>query len=219
MDCKPCQPCHDTHRHIPPFWGFTEFTASIPKMYFDVESQEQRIHRICELINRLICYCGYLGDKGNEFAEELENLANEFEKFKESGFEDYYLAQIEQWVNEHMADIISQYVKQVFFGLTLDGYFVAYIPEGSAWEDIIFDTGQVYELDTYGRLMLYYETDSSSEVWQEQTLSDNIQTIVSRLDREITVINGEITDINEDVSNLGKRVTANETTKKESEVI
>lgn len=159
MDCKPCQPCHDTHRHIPSFWGFTEFTASIPKLYFDVESQEQRIHRICELINRLICYCGYLGDKGNEFAEELEKLANEFEKFKESGFEDYYLDQIEKWVNGNLETLYRLLVKQVYFGLTHDGHFVAYIPE--SWEDIEFDTGYDYSLDTYGRLILRWAVDGS----------------------------------------------------------
>lgn len=159
-----CKPCHEPKRSIPSFWGFTEFTASIPKMYWDVKSQEQRIHRICETINRLICYAGYLGDKGNEFAEELETLANEFEKFKESGFEDYYLAQIEQWVNDHVEELCRLLVKQVYFGLTLDGHFVAYIPE--SWDDIVFDTGFNYQDDTYGRLILRWDVDNALPVQQ-----------------------------------------------------
>ena len=161
MDCRPC---HEKERHIPTFWGFTEFTATIPKMYWDVKSQEQRIHRICELINRLICYTGYLGDKGNEFAEELERLANEFEKFKESGFEDYYLEQIEQWVNDNIETLYHLLVKQVYFGLTDDGHFVAYIPE--SWDDIMFDTGFNFEDDTYGRLILRWDVDDSHPVTQ-----------------------------------------------------
>lgn len=155
-----CGKCRDEARIIPSFWGFTEFTSSIPKMYFDVKSQEQRIHRICELLNKLICYAGYLGDKGNEFANELETLANEFEKFKESGFEDYYLDQIEKWVNDNLETLYHLLVKQVFFGLTLDGHFVAYIPE--SWSDIVFDTGMNYGVDTYGRLILRWDVDESA---------------------------------------------------------
>ena len=48
--------------------------------------------------------------------------------------------------------------KNLLFGLTLEGYFVAYCPE--SWSDIIFDTGMVYGLDTYGRLILRYDVDS-----------------------------------------------------------
>ena len=159
-----CRPCHEKGRYVPSFWGFTEFTSSIPKMYFDVKSQEQRIHRICELLNKLICYAGYLGDKGNEFAEELENLANEFEKFKESGFEDYYLDQIEKWVNDNLETLYHMLVKQVYFGLTDDGYFIAYIPE--SWDDILFDTGFDYALDTYGHLILRWDVGDEHPVTQ-----------------------------------------------------
>ena len=161
--CPPIPP----YRYVPPFAGFTEFTASIPKLYFNVKSQEQRIHAMCELINKLICYADMLGDKVSDDHDAIEELIEEFNKFKDSGFLDYYEKQLEAWINAHMADIISMYVKQVFFGLTLDGHFVAYIPADSAWEDVIFDTGAVYELDTYGRLILYYETDSTSDIWQD----------------------------------------------------
>lgn len=166
-----CKPCHDKARYIPSFWGFTEFTSSIPKMYWDVKSQEQRIHRICELLNRLICYAGYLGDKGNEFAKELETLKSEFEEFKDHGFEDYYLEQIEKWVNDNLETLYKLLVKQVYFGLTLDGHFVAYIPE--SWDDIIFDTGFDYESDLYGRLILRWDVDSILTVNQTPEANSN----------------------------------------------
>lgn len=154
-------------RWFPYFAGFTEFTPTIPKLYWNVESQEQRILALCRQLHKLICYIDYVGDKVVLNHEDIEGLKAEFEKFKESGFEDYYEDQLNAWIDEHMADIISRYVKQVFFGLTLDGYFVAYIPEHSAWEDIIFDTGANYNDDKYGRLILNYVTDASSQVWQD----------------------------------------------------
>lgn len=186
--CPPIPP----YRYVPPFAGFTEFTASIPKLYFNVKSQEQRIHAMCELINKLICYADMLGDKVSDDHDAIEELIEEFNKFKDSGFLDYYEKQLEAWINAHMADIISMYVKQVFFGLTLDGHFVAYIPEGSAWEDVIFDTGAVYDLDTYGRLILYYETDSTSDVWQDRNVVNDLSGMLNDFNRRITANENEL---------------------------
>ena len=186
--CPPIPP----YRYVPPFAGFTEFTASIPKLYFNVKSQEQRIHAMCELINKLICYADMLGDKVSDDHDAIEELIEEFNKFKDSGFLDYYEKQLEKWINAHMADIISMYVKQVFFGLTLDGHFVAYIPEGSAWEDVIFDTGAVYDLDTYGRLILYYVTDSTSDVWQDRNVVNDLSSRLTQLDQRVTANENEL---------------------------
>lgn len=65
---------------------------------------------------------------------------------------------INQWVNQNLEYIFGTVVKQVFFGITVDGYFAAYIPQ--SWNDIIFDTGFNYNLDTYGRLILRWNVDS-----------------------------------------------------------
>lgn len=158
--------CTNLHRPIPPFWNFTQFVPTIPKLYWNVRSQEQRILNMFELLNKLICYTDYIAEEFSDDIEELDELKAEFEQFKESGFLDYYEQQLNEWIIEHMPDIISTYVRQVFFGLTLDGRFVAYIPVGSAWEDVIFDTGADYALDTYGRLILRYDVDQSYNVDQ-----------------------------------------------------
>ena len=71
----------------------------------------------------------------------------------------------EPWFNEHIDDYLTDALKQqVFFGLTLDGYFVAYIPD--SWDEIIFDTGAVYGREDYGRLILKYQVDSVHDVQQ-----------------------------------------------------
>ena len=65
---------------------------------------------------------------------------------------------IEKWMRENAIDIIGQLVKMVFFGITNDGYFVAYIPE--SWEDIIFGTTGLDDFPAgvdYGHLTLSYE--------------------------------------------------------------
>lgn len=161
--------CHD-HKHghgrmFPSYAGFTNFTPTIPQLYWNVYSAEQRYHAICKELHKLICYVDAVGDVTNENVEQIAALIDEFEKFKESGFFDYYAAQIEAWINEHMEDIISASIKMVFFGLTLDGYFVAYIPD--SWSDITFDTPADYSNDNYGRLILSYYVNNEGETVEQ----------------------------------------------------
>ena len=141
----------------PRFMDFTPGTWVIPKMYWDAFSIEQRWHAMCKMVSKLICYADDLGIRTDELTEIYTQLANDFEAFKEHGFDDYYRETIEQWVKDNIESLYALLVKQVWFGLTLDGHFVAYIPE--SWNDIIFDTGADYSLDTYGRLILRLDVD------------------------------------------------------------
>ena len=145
---------HSINRWVPSFVGYTEFTASIPKLYWNVKSQEQRILAICEQLHKLICYSDMLSDKINIDHADIVELQLLFEKFQESGFDDYYAAQVEKWISEHLEFIYRHTIKQIYFGLTDDGYFVAYIPE--SWDDITFDTIMDYSNPNYGSLTLSY---------------------------------------------------------------
>lgn len=146
------------------WFGFTDYVPTVPQLYWDMDSNEQRYHLLCKQLHKLVCYADMLGQKITIDHAAIEALEKEFEKFKDSGFEDYYLAQIEKWVNDNLAQLYKLLVKQIYFGLTDDGHFVAYIPE--SWEDIIFDTGYDYDLDTYGRLILRWDVDSTHSVTQ-----------------------------------------------------
>lgn len=139
---------------MPLYGAFTQYTAVLPKMYWDVYSAEERVKLICAEIGKLCAYANELGIKLNVNTEEVKALYEEFEEFKASGFDDYYREIIEKWVDNHMEEIIDQAIKMVFFGLTEDGYFCAYIPD--SWDDIEFDTGMVYGSYDYGRLILKY---------------------------------------------------------------
>lgn len=151
---------------LPLFSYWTDFTPTIPKMYWDVYSQEDRIKKLCCEFFKMTKYADKIAEQLNLTDDELEELRNELEEYIQGAFETYYEEMLNNWINENMADILSRAMRIVYFGLTLDGYFVGYIPEGNAWDDIMFDTGQNYDDDKYGRLMLYYKTDSSSDVWQ-----------------------------------------------------
>lgn len=159
MDCKDkgCKP----YRYVPHFPGWTEFTATIPKLYWDTYSQEERIHRITALIHKISCYCDMLGDKISANREDIDFLLSEFVEYKEHGFDDYYAVQVAQWIADNLEYIFTHTAKHVFFGINEQGRFVAYIPSG--WDDIVFDTGYQYGTDTYGRLILRWDVDDSGE--------------------------------------------------------
>lgn len=86
---------------------------------------------------------------------ELERLYNDIitgnfpEEMKES---------LKKWIQENAIDLIGELVKMVFFGITDDGYFVAYIPE--SWADITFNTTgldiNIPLEPEYGHLILSY---------------------------------------------------------------
>lgn len=140
---------------IPVFNKYTYFSPVIPKFYWDIESQEERIKLICKKIGELIEYSDTQTEEINIIKEQLQKLINDFEKFKESGFLDYYEQLLLQYVKDNGSWIIKSLLGfAVWFGLNDDGHFVAYSPE--TWADVMFDTGSNYEDDDYGHLLLLF---------------------------------------------------------------
>ena len=147
---------------FPWFRDWLDGTGSIPEIYYNVFSEEQRIKFLCCELQKLIEYCEKMGMEINLFTDALDELEDLFQKFQESGFEDYYEKQLEEWINNNAALLFEKFAKQVFFGLTSDGYFCAYVPE--SWDDIEFDTGYIFGQFDYGRLILRYNVEGSGVI-------------------------------------------------------
>ena len=140
--------------HIVPYGSYTEYTPALPQFYWDVYSAEQRIKHICFEIDKIINYADSLGVQLNITHDDVTELQQEFEKFKESGFDDYYAAQIEQWIRDNFNKIMKQILNQgIFFGLTEDGYFCANVAYQLTF---ILDTIANYSDENYGRLTITY---------------------------------------------------------------
>lgn len=138
----------------------------LPAVYDDSLSYYEAVCRLGDKVNEVITI---LNDSDNDLLEmqqAIAELQKEFQEFKENGFDDYYAQQVEEWIGDNLEYIFEHVVKQVYFGLTEQGYFVAYIPQ--SWNDIIFDTGMVYSLDTYGRLILRWDVDNSQETVNQE---------------------------------------------------
>ena len=106
-----------------------------------------------EVLCKVVKYINDLIDSDKEIIAELDALKKELDIVKKwiDNFDDNARAIMEEIINRYI-------VTMVFFGITDDGYFVAYIPE--SWDDITFYTT---ELDIflpiepeYGHLVLAY---------------------------------------------------------------
>lgn len=136
----------------------------LPAVYDDSMSYYEVICKLVEKVNEVIeKYDGY-DDLFAETIELLKEFQKELDDFKEHGFDEYYKEQVEQWVSENLEFVFTEVITAVYFGLTLNGYFVAYIPE--SWQDISFDTVMNFESENYGRLILRYDVDSPNDVEQ-----------------------------------------------------
>lgn len=86
--------------------------------------------------------------------KELTDQVNErLTAIEDGDFPDSLYNAMRAWWQTNAVDLVGELVRFVFFGLTLDGYFVAYIPEN--WGDINFDT-IITPGDNYGRLCIIY---------------------------------------------------------------
>ena len=93
-----------------------------------------------------------------EHEKEYEELKKYYDDLVSGNLSPELEAALYKWTVENSASIINSLTKMVFFGITDEGYFVAYIPD--SWEDITFyTTGLDINLDLmpeYGHLVLAY---------------------------------------------------------------
>lgn len=137
----------------------------LPAVYDDSLSYYELLCKVMEYVNKYVTELNVHTDAITELQILYASLREEFDEFKETGFLDYYAAQLQLWIEVNMPQIIQDFLDiVVFFGLTMDGYFVAYIPE--SWDEITFETGADYESEEYGRLILEYYVDSPHSVQQ-----------------------------------------------------
>lgn len=164
-------PSYLPNLQFPIYSGWTKFTPVIPKLYWDAYSQEQIIKELCKNFHKVEEYLDYIAELMNEwnvnFDEEMEEQFRLIWKAINDGFQE----EAEKWIAANLKYIFNHTVKQVYFGLTSDGYFCAYIPDG--WSDITFDTGMQYGKFDYGRLILRFNADGSGVIDNTGRYDDN----------------------------------------------
>lgn len=173
------------------FAGFNASTPAIPQMYWDVYSAEQRWKEICCNLKKLIEYADSMNIELGITKDRVSKLEADFQKFMESGFFDYYQKQLEEWFLANAWQLYERQAKQVFFGLTDDGYFCAYVPD--SWKEITFDTGAVFGRSDYGRLCLKYDATGHGVVDNTYSYSlNNWQSVSSEVKKMLVQLAADL---------------------------
>ena len=178
---------------FPIYSGWTQYTPVIPKIYWDVYSQEQRIKNLCLSFDKVEHYLDYIAEQMNEWNLEFsEEIEQEFADMWQA-IHDEYEEQLNEWIRTDGERIFKEIFSQVYFGLTDDGYFCAYVPE--SWADITFDTGARFGHFDYGRLILRFTADGSGVIDNTGRYDDaSTDGILARIaDLEARVFNNENT--------------------------
>lgn len=69
---------------------------------------------------------------------------------------------LRNWIDANLQELIGRNIRYTWFGLTDDGYFVAYMPE--SWQELWFDTVMDFDDDYYGHLLIKYDANHLRKV-------------------------------------------------------
>ena len=130
------------------------FDFDFPHTHFYDSDLREILKYVRNLVKAVTEIDGWIEKHEKEY-QELLKLYNDLlaGKFTPEMEEALY-----KWTIANTVEIIGRAIKTVFFGITDDGYFVAYIPD--SWSDITFGTSG---LDTFpenvefGHLTLTYQ--------------------------------------------------------------
>lgn len=133
----------------------------LPLVYDESLSYYEVLCKLVEYINTIIQNQDYFNEQLKEYGLSIEQLKadvnlikEELEKVKNGDYVSLYLDSIINWIDKNLQELVARIVKYVSFGLTKDGYFVAYIPP--TWEFLQFDTIVDVNSELYGHLVLQW---------------------------------------------------------------
>lgn len=116
---------------------------------------ELNLSWVIERIKKLMSQVSNLEDWRAQHEDEYQQLKDLYDAVMSGNFPPSIVEAFEDWMSRNAIELVGKLVKHVYFGLTDDGYFCAFIPDN--WSDITFDTIDDFNDPLYGHLMLMYD--------------------------------------------------------------
>lgn len=133
----------------------------LPLVYDDSLSYYEVLCKVVDYINKLIendkAMAEAILKNEQDIAQlktEMEFVQSELEKIKNGEYMSVYIEALAKWIDANLQQLVSRIVKYVYFGLTGNGHFAAYIP--ATWDFLGFDTIMQYDNPMYGHLVMYW---------------------------------------------------------------
>ena len=132
------------------FYGFTNLYPYTDFHELNLDAVLKILHDVTISVREVRKILDDYVDTADKFLELYNAMLNgDFPQAVQDAFN--------KWMRENALDLVGDLVHMVFFGLTDDGYFVAFIPE--SWDDITFGTTGLDNFPDgipYGHLTLSY---------------------------------------------------------------
>lgn len=125
----------------------------LPAVYDDSLSYYELLAKIQEKLNESIANINNLNEWQDAQDEVMAELNQMVEDFIAGGYKADFDKLAREWLDANIRDALTRGTRMVFFGLTDDGYFTAYVP--TEWS-FAFDTIMDYENANYGSLAIKY---------------------------------------------------------------
>ena len=125
----------------------------LPAVYDNSLSYYEVLAKVQHSLNEVISSLANLNDWQEAQDAVMLQLTQAVEDFINGGYKEDFDQFAQDWLNDNIQEALRKAAHMVFFGLTEDGYFVAYIPQD--WS-FVFDTIMDYSNDNYGSLVIKY---------------------------------------------------------------
>lgn len=125
----------------------------LPAVYDDSLSYYELLAKIQQKCNELIDANNYLQEWQATQDEVIRELTQQVEDFINGGYRQDFDQFAQAWLSQNIQQALVEATHMVFFALTEDGYFTAFIP--TKWS-FVFDTIMDYSNVNYGSLTIKY---------------------------------------------------------------
>ena len=132
------------------FYGFTN-------LYPYTDFHELNLDTVLKILNDVTISVKEVKKILDDYVDTADKFLELYNAILNGDFPQPVQDAFNKWMRENALDLVGDLVHMVFFGLTDDGYFVAFIPE--SWEDITFGTTGLDDFPEgipYGHLTLSY---------------------------------------------------------------
>ena len=130
-------------------------TGMFTNEYPYTDFHELNLSWVIERIKKLMGQVSNLETWRAQHENEYQQLKDLYDAVMSGDFPPSIVEAFEDWMSRNAIELVGKLVKHVYFGLTDDGYFCAFIPDN--WSDITFDTIDDFSDPLYGHLMLMYD--------------------------------------------------------------
>ena len=97
-----------------------------------------------------------------ELLDHVDAIQRWIDGLEEGDIPEALLEGLRNWIDANLQELIGRNIRYTWFGLTDDGYFVAYMPE--SWQELWFDTVMDFDDDYYGHLLIKYDANHLRKV-------------------------------------------------------